>query len=61
MDAKGNHVVMSLQTHRELLGVGSEEEFAESVASLRISLTQAAAGQTISLNEAAGRRWANRN
>ena len=38
-----------------MMGVGSDDEFAKSVESLRISLAQAAAGQTMSLEEAAAK------
>jgi hypothetical protein len=48
----GEHVVMSAEVFRDLMGVGDEEEFEKSVADLRVSLAQEAAGQTISLSEA---------
>lgn len=43
---------MSAEVFRDLMGVGDEEEFEKSVADLRVSLAQEAAGQTISLSEA---------
>jgi hypothetical protein len=51
----GDHVVMSAAIFRDLMGVGCDEEFAASVAALQKSLAQVAAGQTISLEEAAHR------
>jgi hypothetical protein len=50
--ASGDHVVMSLQVFREMMGVGDEEAFADSVAKLKESLAEAASGRTISLQEA---------
>lgn len=50
---QGEHVVMTMAVFRDMMGVGSDEEYARSVESLRISLAQAAAGQTMSLEEAA--------
>ena len=47
-----DHVVMSVEAYRDMMGVGDDEEFAQSVASLKISLAQAAAGDTLSLEEA---------
>lgn len=52
---QGDHVVMTMAVFRDMMGVGSDDEFAKSVESLRISLAQAAAGQTMSLEEAAAR------
>lgn len=49
---QGDHVVMSINVFREMMGVGSDEEFAQSVSALQVSLAQAAAGQTMSLDEA---------
>ncbi len=43
---------MSMATYRDLLGVGSDDEFARSVADLKISIAQAEAGETMSLDEA---------
>jgi hypothetical protein len=48
---QGEHVVMSMATFRDLIGVGSEEEFARSAADLQISIAQADAGKTMSLDE----------
>jgi hypothetical protein len=48
---QGEHVVMSMATYRDLLGVGSEEEFLRSVADLQVSIAQAEAGETMSLDE----------
>jgi hypothetical protein len=48
---QGNHVVMSAAIFRDMMGVVDDEEFEKSVADLRISLSQEAAGQTISLSE----------
>lgn len=50
--AHGEHVVMSAAIFRDLMGVGDDEQFAASVAALTESLQQAAAAQTISLDEA---------
>jgi hypothetical protein len=47
----GEHVVMSLAIFRDMMGVGTDEDFARSVADLKISLAQAEAGQTLSLDE----------
>ena len=52
---QGDHVVMTMAVFRDMMGVGSDDEFAKSVESLRISLTQAAVGQTLSLEEAAAK------
>jgi hypothetical protein len=49
---QGEHVVMSMATYRDILGVGSDDEFARSVADLKISIAQAEAGETMSLDEA---------
>ena len=46
------HVVMSMAIFRDLMGVGSDEEFEKSIADLRLSLAQAAAGESISLEQA---------
>ncbi len=48
----GDHVVMSAQVFRDMMGVGDDAEFAASIAALKESLAQEAAGQTISLQEA---------
>ncbi len=48
---QGEHVVMSMAIFRDMMGVGSDEEFARSVADLRISIAQAEAGDTLSLDE----------
>ncbi len=50
---QGAHVVMSMAIFRDMMGVGSDEELAKSVTALRVSLAQADAGETISLDEAA--------
>jgi len=50
---QGAHVVMSMAVFRDMMGVGSDEDLARSVAALQISLAQAAAGETMSLDEAA--------
>ncbi len=47
----GTHVVLGADIFRDLMGVGDDEEFEKSVADLRVSLAQEAAGQTISLSE----------
>jgi hypothetical protein len=51
----GDHVVMTAAIFRDMMGVGGDEEFAASVAALQKSLAQAAAGQTMSLEEAVQR------
>ena len=51
----GRHVVMSMDIFRDMMGVGTDVEFAESVAELKRSLAQAAAGQTLSLEEVSRR------
>jgi hypothetical protein len=51
----GDHVVMSMAIFRDLMGVGGDEDFAASVAALQSSLAQAAARQTMPLDEAARR------
>ncbi len=51
----GDHVVMSAAIFREIMGVGSDEEFAASVDALKESLAQAAAGQSMTLDEVAQR------
>ncbi len=43
---------MSMAIFRDIMGVGSDVEFAKSVAALETSLAQAAAGDTMSLDEA---------
>jgi hypothetical protein len=48
---QSEHVVMSMAMFRDLMGVGDDEEFARSVADLRISFAQAEAGETMSLDE----------
>lgn len=48
---QGEHVVMSLAIFRDMMGVGSDDELARSVADLRTSLAQAEAGDTLSLDE----------
>ena len=52
---QGDHVVMSAAIFRDMMGVGSDEALAESVAALRKSFAQASAGLTMSLDEAAQR------
>jgi hypothetical protein len=46
------HVVMTMTAFREMMGVGTEEAFEKSVAELRLSLAQAAAGKFITVEEA---------
>ena len=48
---QGEHVVMSMAIFRDMMGVGGAQEFERSVADLRISLAQADAGDTMSLDE----------
>ena len=48
---QGEHVVMSLAIFRDMMGVGNDEDFARSVAELRISFAQAEAGETLLLDE----------
>lgn len=50
---RGAHVVMSLDVFRDMMGVGNDVDFADSVADLNLSLQQAEAGQTMTLDEAA--------
>ena len=50
---EGEHVVMTMAVFRDMMGVGSDEEYGKSVDALKISLAQSAAGQTMSLEEAA--------
>ena len=51
----GNHVVMSMAVFRDMMGVGSDDEFQKSVSALRESIAQTVAGKTISLDEVAHR------
>jgi hypothetical protein len=46
-----DYVVMTMQAYRELLGIGTEEEFAASVAALRRSLADVEAGRTMDADE----------
>jgi hypothetical protein len=48
---QGEHVVMSMAIFRDMMGVGNDEEFARSVAELRVSLAQADEGKTLTLAE----------
>jgi hypothetical protein len=48
---RGDHVVMSMAIFRDMMGVGNDEEFARSVAELTVSLAQADAGETLSLED----------
>jgi hypothetical protein len=48
---EGQHVVMSMAAYREMLGIGTDELFDESVRDLKISLAQAAAGETLSVEK----------
>jgi hypothetical protein len=48
---EGQHVVMSMAAYRDILGIGTDELFDESVRDLKISFAQAAAGETLSLDE----------
>jgi hypothetical protein len=52
---QGEHVVMSMAVFRDMMGVGTEEQLSRSVEALKESLAQAAAGETMSLEEAAAR------
>jgi len=47
----GDHVVMSMEMYRDMLGVSDDEEFARTVAEIKVSRAQVAAGQTMSLEE----------
>jgi hypothetical protein len=47
----GEHVVMTAAIFRDMMGVGTDKEFEESVAEIKISLAQAAANQTMSVEE----------
>lgn len=49
--SQGGHVVMSMAMYREMLGIGTDEEFRQSVADLQISINQAATGETFSIEE----------
>lgn len=49
---QGEHIVMSMAAYLEMMGINSEEQFKQTVAELRISLAQADAGDTMSLEEA---------
>jgi hypothetical protein len=51
----GNYVVMDADVYRDQMGFGNEEDLQASVAALKISLTQAAADETISLEEASAK------
>ena len=52
---QGDLVVMTVEIFRDMMGVGSDADFAASVASLRTSLAQATAGKSIALDEAVQR------
>lgn len=43
---------MSMAIFRDMMGVGTEDDFEKSVADVRISLAQAASGQTMTIEEA---------
>jgi hypothetical protein len=45
-DAQGKCVLMSIEVFREVMGVGTDREFQESVAALRRSYEQSEKGQT---------------
>ena len=49
------HVVMSMAVFRDMMGVGSDQEFERSIEALNASLADAAAGRTLSLEEAAAK------
>ena len=51
-DASGKCVLTSLEVFREIMGVGTDREFAESVAALRRSYEQLQQGQTRPLTDA---------
>jgi hypothetical protein len=51
-DASGKCVLMSIEVFREVMGVGMERDFEESVAALRRSYAQFAMGRTRPLIEA---------
>jgi hypothetical protein len=46
-----NYVVMTMQAYREMLGIGSEEEYRASLDSLRRSLEDIEAGRTSDAEE----------
>jgi len=46
-----NYVVMTMQAYRELLGIGTEEEYQASLDSLRKSLADVEAGRTTDADE----------
>lgn len=48
---QGDHVVMTMEAYYDLIGISDAEEFERSVAEIKISLAQVAAGETISLEE----------
>lgn len=48
---QGEHIVMSMAAYRDMLGIGTDEEFDRSIHDLKLSLAQAAAGETLSLDE----------
>lgn len=53
VDAPGSaYVLMSLDTYRSIMGIGSDEEFAESVAALRAAMDDVRAGRTRPYQEA---------
>jgi hypothetical protein len=48
----GGYVVMTMQVFREIMGIGTDEEFAASVATLRKSMDEVRQGKTRPLTEA---------
>ncbi|HEV3303619.1 MAG TPA: hypothetical protein VG055_28465 [Planctomycetaceae bacterium] len=50
--AAGTVVVMSMQLFREMMGVGSDEQFAESVKAIEEGLADVAAGRTVPMDQA---------
>jgi hypothetical protein len=52
---QSEHVVMTMAIFRDMMGIGSADEFDKSVEEIKISLAQAASGQTMSLEEARGK------
>lgn len=53
LDAAGSaYVLMSLDAYRSMLGVGTDEEFAESVSALRAAMEEVRAGKTRPYKEA---------
>jgi predicted transcriptional regulator len=49
--AAGQVVVMSMQLFREMMGVGSEEQLAESLKAIEEGLADAEAGRTVPMDQ----------